>query len=599
MNDDEHLREALLELELLRGREAERLRETRALLAALEALTGSTNIDAGIASLLSNAKSALDCDRVVFFENRDGVLVDVSPCVDPAARSQWSAPGLLTRPRRIVDIAEIAGLWENPPEQFLKMRSLLSVPFGDDTQRVVLAAFSEERGRFTASDSDLLARMAAVASQAILRRSLESRNEFLAAVIDKSPVSVAIADVGDELPLIYVNDAFVELTGYDRSEILGQNCRLLSAEDPDSDVRREIRRTVVDRTTGTFTLRNRKKSGEIFWNELRLFPVNDADGNVSHIVATQTDATQRMQAEMDRDAARRRLEGALTATTEAFLVLGKDGNVRFANASRGGLRPVVWASPAPRPARLLPADPPGHGRCRPANSWWAHRGMRPDLAHMHRLLVANCLAQSEALMRGRTLEEATAIMAAKGLEGAELERQARHRVFPGNRPSTTLVYPAADAGDPRPDRCALRASRLCRRGDPRHQQLRPMGRRAWQGTGHRARPGCRRREEHRGQGRLDRAARRGDPQARRLERFAFRRISDLTCVGAAAFATAHAVVDAGEGDYAQYALRGGADKAGDIAGCKGGGFLPLFRAPGLKPVQPFAASRLRLERKRR
>ncbi|NDR59461.1 glucose-6-phosphate isomerase [Aliiruegeria sabulilitoris] len=69
------------------------------------------------------------------------------------------------------------------------------------------------------------------------------------------------------------------------------------------------------------------------------------------------------------------------------------------------------------------------------------QGHEADLAHMHRLLVANCLAQSEALLRGRSLEEATAIMAAKGLEGAELERQARHRVFPGNRPSTTLVYP--------------------------------------------------------------------------------------------------------------------------------------------------------------
>ena len=44
-------------------------------------------------------------------------------------------------------------------------------------------------------------------------------------------------------------------------------------------------------------------------------------------------------------------------------------------------------------------------------------------------------------MRGRSLDEARAIMAAKGLEGAELERQARHRVFPGNRPSTTLIYP--------------------------------------------------------------------------------------------------------------------------------------------------------------
>jgi glucose-6-phosphate isomerase len=70
----------------------------------------------------------------------------------------------------------------------------------------------------------------------------------------------------------------------------------------------------------------------------------------------------------------------------------------------------------------------------------AAKGHEPDLAHHHRLLLANCLAQSEALMRGRSLEEARAIMAAKGLSGAELDRQARHRVFPGNRPSTTLIY---------------------------------------------------------------------------------------------------------------------------------------------------------------
>ena len=43
-------------------------------------------------------------------------------------------------------------------------------------------------------------------------------------------------------------------------------------------------------------------------------------------------------------------------------------------------------------------------------------------------------------MKGRTLAEATEIMAKKGLTGAELDRQARHRVFPGNRPSTTLAY---------------------------------------------------------------------------------------------------------------------------------------------------------------
>ena len=67
-------------------------------------------------------------------------------------------------------------------------------------------------------------------------------------------------------------------------------------------------------------------------------------------------------------------------------------------------------------------------------------GHEQPLMHQHILLIANCLAQSEALMRGRSLDEARSLMAGH-FDGDELERQARHRVFPGNRPSTTLVYP--------------------------------------------------------------------------------------------------------------------------------------------------------------
>ncbi|MGV6813190.1 MAG: glucose-6-phosphate isomerase [Brevirhabdus sp.] len=69
------------------------------------------------------------------------------------------------------------------------------------------------------------------------------------------------------------------------------------------------------------------------------------------------------------------------------------------------------------------------------------KGHEPELADQHQMLVANCLAQSKALMAGRSLEHARALMVAKGLTGEELERQARHRVFTGNRPSTTLLYP--------------------------------------------------------------------------------------------------------------------------------------------------------------
>ena len=74
----------------------------------------------------------------------------------------------------------------------------------------------------------------------------------------------------------------------------------------------------------------------------------------------------------------------------------------------------------------------------------AANGHEPELAHHHQLLIANCFAQSEALMCGRSLDQARAIMRSKGAQGDELERQARHRVFPGNRPSTTLIYPSLD-----------------------------------------------------------------------------------------------------------------------------------------------------------
>ncbi|HTN96789.1 MAG TPA: glucose-6-phosphate isomerase, partial [Nordella sp.] len=68
----------------------------------------------------------------------------------------------------------------------------------------------------------------------------------------------------------------------------------------------------------------------------------------------------------------------------------------------------------------------------------------PALANHHNLLMANCLAQSEALMRGRTLAEAKAQVLAQGKSEVEATRLAPHRVFTGNRPSLTLAYKKLD-----------------------------------------------------------------------------------------------------------------------------------------------------------
>lgn len=74
----------------------------------------------------------------------------------------------------------------------------------------------------------------------------------------------------------------------------------------------------------------------------------------------------------------------------------------------------------------------------------AAKGHEPDLKYQHDLLLANVLAQGEALMKGRTLAEAKSQMLSKGVDAAQVEEIAPHRVFAGNRPSITILYHRLD-----------------------------------------------------------------------------------------------------------------------------------------------------------
>ncbi|MEO1556070.1 MAG: glucose-6-phosphate isomerase [Pseudomonadota bacterium] len=105
--------------------------------------------------------------------------------------------------------------------------------------------------------------------------------------------------------------------------------------------------------------------------------------------------------------------------------------------------PVVWGAPGTNGQHAFYQLIHQGTSVIPCEFMVACDGHEDDLKHHHDLLVANCFAQSEALLRGRNLDEARSKVADK-FEGAELERQAAHRVFAGNRPSTTLIYPKLD-----------------------------------------------------------------------------------------------------------------------------------------------------------
>ena len=103
--------------------------------------------------------------------------------------------------------------------------------------------------------------------------------------------------------------------------------------------------------------------------------------------------------------------------------------------------PVVWGEPGTNGQHAFYQLLHQGTDVVPAEFLIAAEGHERELSHHHDLLKANCLAQSEALMLGRSFDAALQIAAAQGFEGAEQRRQAAHRTFPGNRPSITLAYP--------------------------------------------------------------------------------------------------------------------------------------------------------------
>jgi PAS domain S-box-containing protein len=103
----------------------------------------------------------------------------------------------------------------------------------------------------------------------------------------------------EDNPIIFANNAFCRLTGYDRSELIGRNCRLLQG--PDSNPRdiNRLRTAIERRDDAHVEILNYKKDGTPFWNSLYISPVYDADGKVVFYFGSQIDVSSKKQVEYD------------------------------------------------------------------------------------------------------------------------------------------------------------------------------------------------------------------------------------------------------------------------------------------------------------
>lgn len=137
-----------------------------------------------------------------------------------------------------------------------------------------------------------------VATNITQRRRDQEQLQILQRSVEASVNGIVIADARQPgYPLVYINPAFERITGYSAKEMLGRNCKVLQGEGSDKRAIEQIRNGLRKERDVQTTIRNYRKDGTPFWNDLYIAPVRDQKGELTHYIGIQNDVTARKEQE--------------------------------------------------------------------------------------------------------------------------------------------------------------------------------------------------------------------------------------------------------------------------------------------------------------
>ena len=187
-------------------------------------------------------------------------------------------------------------------------------------------------GRVTRFPSGSLTRAVVAHENVTPRKRAEEALRLRDMAIAASSNGIVITDPSQpDNPITYVNPAFERISGYSAQEVLGRNCRLLQGTDREQPALAELRAALQEGRGCQAVLRNYKKNGTLFWNQLSISPVRDEEGHLVSFVGVQNDVTERRRAEEALRDSEERYRALYEDNPSMYFTLDEKGTVLSVN----------------------------------------------------------------------------------------------------------------------------------------------------------------------------------------------------------------------------------------------------------------------------
>jgi PAS domain S-box-containing protein len=162
------------------------------------------------------------------------------------------------------------------------------------------------------------------------RKKSEETLHILSQAVEQSRDAIALTDLTGKI--LYVNQGFVESSGYSREELIGQNPRVLKSGQHSTSFYQEMWNTIGRGDVWEGELCNKNKRGELYWDHVRILPVRDESGAVVRFMAVRNNITRLKKATEALAASESRMRAVFENSTAGICIMDPSGRVQQANA---------------------------------------------------------------------------------------------------------------------------------------------------------------------------------------------------------------------------------------------------------------------------